>query len=128
MPFVHAYTRTKPHEVQVGGLTLQFAANETGEQVCDVPQGPALDRLLELSEGYLLYGATPAQPEPEDEEPAFSKYVFSTGNETGTVDLLTLDRAGLLEFIAEQELSYKPHGNVKIEAVRDRIVELMIDG
>ena len=118
---LHAYRRKEPHQVEVAGQVLKFAANEQDHQVCDAPPGPATDRLLELSEGYVVYGDT-KQSEPA---PA-SKYLLVNGEET--VDLRTLDRAALVAFSAAQGLDYKPHANSKDDTVRDKIVELLTAG
>lgn len=127
MAIVHAYRRTKLHTCQAGGLTLKFAPDTEGRVVCDVPEGPALDRLLELTEGYTLLGQKPqvaSEPDEDDDAP-LSKYVLTRGDNDETVDLRTLDRAGLLAFIAEQGLDYTPRANAADDTIRDKIVKLL---
>ena len=126
MPIVHAYRRTKVHTVEAAGLKLKFEPNAEGHVVCEVPEGPALERLLELAEGYVLHGELPRKAEPdEDYDEPLSKYVLTRGDNDETVDLRALDRAGLLAFIAEQELDYKPRANAADDTVRDKIVQLL---
>jgi len=128
MALVHAYRRTAPVEVEVyEGYIAKFEPNEAGHQVCEVPEGPSLDRLLEISEAYVVYGIKPqAQAEPdEDDDTPLSKYILTRDDTDATVDLRELDRAALLAFIAEQDLDYKPRANTPDDTIRDRIVALL---
>lgn len=130
MAIVHAYRRTAPVEVEVFGFIAKFAPNEAGEVVCEVPEGPALDRLMEITEAYVVHGIKPqATPDPdEDDDTPLSKYVLTRNESDETIDLRTLDRAGLLAFIAEQELGYSPRANTPDDTVRDKIVALLTGG
>ena len=125
MAIVHAYRRTRPHTVELGGKSFKFAANEDGHQVCDVPEGPALERLLELAEGYVAYGQVLPTAPGDDEDAPLSKYVLTRNENDDTIDLRLLDRAGLLAFIAEQELSYTPRANTPDDTLRDKIVHML---
>lgn len=126
MTTIHAYRRTLPHSVELFGQVLKFSADAEGRQVCEVPEGPALDRLLEISEGYCVLGAPPKQEGDEDQP--YSPYVLTNGDNGKSVDLRTLDRAGLLAFIRDQELDYAPHPNAKDDTVRDKIVAMLTMG
>lgn len=124
MPTVHAYRRKKPHTPEVGGVLYKFAANEAGEQVCEVPEGPGLDRLLEIAEGYKLHGV---QKDKADDEPNgdVSPYILTQEGEGGeevSIDLRTLDKAALVKFCADNEIP-APHPNAKEETIRNKIVE-----
>lgn len=128
MTILHAFRRIAPHAVDLPGGPFLFAPNEHGHFVCEVPEGPALERLLELTEGYKVYGAAAVLAPAEDDDTPASKYVITNGEDDSTVDLRTLDRAGLLAFIADQELDYKPHHKSSDDTIRDKIVELLIGG
>lgn len=125
---LHAYRRTAPCSVDLTGGPFKFAANEHGHFVCDVPEGPALTRLLEIGEAYRVYGAAVEQAPAEDDDTPLSKYVITNGDDDSTVDLRTLDRTALLAFIADQDLDYKPHHKAGEDTIRDKIVELLIGG
>lgn len=129
MALVHAYRRTRPHQADFGAVKFDFAANEAGHYVCDVPEGPELARLLEITEGYVLYGAVPgSQDEEAEDEGLSSKFIITSGDDDQAIDLRKLDRAGLLAFIEEQELDYKPHHRAGEDTIRHKIVELLIGG
>lgn len=131
MATVHAHRRTAPIEVELFGFTGKFTVNEAGHVVCEVPEGPALDRLLEITEAYTVYGGKPftpqADPDDDDDTP-LSKYALTRNESDETIDLRTLDRAGLLAFITEQELNYTPRANTPDDTVRDKIVALLTGG
>lgn len=126
MTILHAFRRIATHAVDLPGGPFKFDANEHGHFVCDVPEGPALARLLELKEGYKVYGAAVEQAPAEDDDTPLSKYVITNGDDDSTVDLRTLDRTALLAFIADQELDYKPHHKAGEDTIREKIVELLI--
>jgi hypothetical protein len=128
MALVHAYRRTKPHQADFGAVKFDFAANASGHYVCDVPDGPELARLLEITEGYVLYGDVPAAPSDAGEDDVMASKLIITSGDDQAVDLRKLDRAGLLAFIEEQELDYKPHHRAGDDTIRLKIVELLIGG
>jgi hypothetical protein len=129
MALVHAYRRDAPHQVDFGAIKFDFAANDAGHQVCEVPDGPELARLLEITEGYVRYGDVPDEPSAaEDDDAMASKFIITSGDDDQAVDLRKLDRAGLLAFIEEQELDYKPHHRAGDDTIRHKIVELLIGG
>jgi len=118
MTTIHAYRRSSPCSVELFGEAHKFVANDKGDLVCEVPPGPALDRLLEIKEGYKVYGATVEADEPD----APSPYVLTMeeeGNEV-TVDLRKLDLAALQAFCTENEIKF--HVNSKEPKLRDTIV------
>lgn len=125
MPLVHAYRRTKPHTVEYGGKKFKFLPDEEGRQVCDVPEGAALDRLVSLKEGYVLFG----QPKPaevsDSSEGGASPYVLTMEGDNDqevTVDLLTLTKAELLKFATDNEVEPLPAGNLNKQQIADAIV------
>lgn len=122
MTIIHAYRRTAPHPVELFGQVFKFEANEAGHQVCNVPDGPAAKRLLEITEGYKAYGVDATQPDDEPEAP--SEYLMTTEGEGGvevTVDLRTLNIEQLREFAKENEIPFHPQiGDAKL---RDKIVD-----
>lgn len=126
MPLVHAYRRTKPHTVEFGGKKFKFVADEDGRQVCDVPEGPALDRLLDLVEGYRLFGAPVAEPTADgDDAPAASPYVLTQEGEGGeevTVDLLKLSKTELMKFAVDNDVTPLPDEKLKKQDIADAIV------
>lgn len=123
MTIIHAYRRTTPCSVDLFGSIFKFVANDQGEFVCDVPAGPAQDRLLELSEGYRLHGAQTKAAEDDDTPPPVSPYVLTVEGEGGaesTVDLRELSLEQLHEFCKANEIPFHP--NSKEPKLRDVIV------
>lgn len=124
MSLVHAYRRTAPIVVDLFGAKLKFEPNTDGQVVCEVPEGRALDRLLEIDEAYKLHG-TPAALPAEEDEPKASPYVLTQEGEGGaevTVDLLTLTKAELLKFAADNEVAPMPSEALKKQDIADAIV------
>ena len=122
MTILHAYRRTAVHSVDQPGGPFVFEVNADGHYLCDVTEPDAVDRLLEISEGYRVYGEPLTQALAADAP--LSRFVIT--NEHSTVDLRTLDRAGLLAFIVAEALDYKPHHKSSDDTIRDKIVELLI--
>lgn len=52
---LHAYRRREAIEVSLLGEVVFFAPNARGDVVAEVPQGPVLERLLEVPEAYRPY-------------------------------------------------------------------------
>jgi hypothetical protein len=116
MTVIHAFRRTKPHTVELDGVLHKFTANAEGQHVCDVPGGPAVKRLLEISDAYRLHAAPAADDSDPEDDP--SPYILTAGDET--VDLRTMDQAALQDFCKQNEISYHP--SAKAETLRDKIV------
>lgn len=129
MTIIHAFPRkprpdakgaVKPHTVEVAGKRLKFIANDEGHYVCDVTDGAAAKRLLAIRDHYRVYGEPAPEPEPAGEDEPASPYILTDGDDAErTVDLRTLDKAALLAFGREHEISLSP--NAKEETLRDKI-------
>jgi hypothetical protein len=131
MPIVHAYRRTvrqhvKPvHVVDLAAHgKFEFKPNDKGEFVAEVPAGPALNRLLAISEAYRIHGAPVVADDDDEDEGDASPYVITDGDKT--VDLRALDKAALLQFAAENDIAIHP--NAKDETIRDRLVKALTKG
>jgi hypothetical protein len=131
---VHAFLQDQlkaNYVLDAFGVTTTFVPNGKGHCVGEVTNTKLLQRLMQIPEGYCLYDEN-AQPGGDDQDPppgddvAPSKYVLISDG--ATIDLRTMDRAGLLAFIAEQELSYTPRANTPDDTVRDKIVALLTGG
>lgn len=128
MPLVHAYRRSKPHTVEVGGRKFTFAADAEGRQVFDIPEGPALTRLLEIADAYRLLGApAPVLTSDDEDDDTPSPFVITVEGPDGNemqVDLRTFDADKLRAFAAENEIPMP--GTVKNpDTMRERIVKAL---
>jgi hypothetical protein len=133
---VHAFLQDplkQNYVLDAFGITTTFVVNSSGHCVGEVTNPKLLQRLMQIPEGYCLYDeeaqatSAPDKTEmPEEEAQTASKYTLVSDGQT--IDLRTLDRAGLLAFIAEQSLSYTPRANTTDAAVRDKIVSLLTGG
>jgi hypothetical protein len=137
------------------GLTLAFDANQNGDQVCNVPEGAALDRLLGLSEGYRPYqtGAIESFPlavetavapiaqvqaeqlavEAQDEAPKAlavqteERQILTNDTTSEEIDLSTMGREELIAVIANLGLDFTPHHKMGAKAIRAKIMEMMAE-
>ena len=128
MTTVHAYRRSAPISVDLFEQTIEFKPNANGEIVAELDAGPALDRLLEITEGYRVLGAAPVIEPDADEETVIetSPYVLTQEKDDGsgdeeTIDLRTLARKELVQFCEDNEIP-APNKNDNADAIRDKIV------
>lgn len=132
MPIVHAYRRKGPHTVELFGALCHFTANAEGKQVCNVPEGPGLDLLMEITEGYRLLTAQEALASVAEREPDaplldVSPFIITFEGEDGhekTVDLRKAQRPELLQIMTDNDMP-NPHPNSKDETLREKIVAFM---
>ena len=144
MTTVHAYSRDndprasapKIIPVELFGSTIEFKPNDKGHFVAEVDEGDALERLLNISEGYCEYGKPPRQKkryaadpgdagESDDEggidsSPYIKTFEDGNGGET-TVDLRTLKRLQLMEIVKDNEIPDVSHSD-KNQVVMEKIV------
>jgi hypothetical protein len=126
MTTLHAYKRTAQIVVDLPALKLKlkFAPDAEGNVVCAVPDGPAVDLLLNISEAYRVFGAAPEGSTGDDDEnqDAGSRYILSHGEGDETLDLRTLTKAALLDFARENEIPGIDKDSKK-EVVLEQIVD-----
>lgn len=113
---IHAYARKKPHTVELFGKRYTFKANDDGAFVCEVKEPDAIERLLEITEGYRVLKAA---DEGDDDGPD-AAFVITSGDDE-TLNLLTLNKQQLLEFCKDNDISVHP--NARETTIRQRIVE-----
>lgn len=112
MTILQAYRRTKTHVVTLLGLTLRFEPNDKGDVVCDVEDGAAVERLLDIPTGFRLYGEAPESP--------VSPLPYVLVGAAGSFDLRPLSDADLHAFAQVNGVTV--HHNAKGNTIRDRIV------
>jgi len=126
MTTLHAYKRTAQIVVDLPALKLKlkFAPDAEGNVLCDVPEGPAVDLLLNIPEAYRVFGAEQPAAGGDDEgnSDAGSRYILSHGEGDETLDLRTLTKAALLEFARENEIPGIDKDSKK-EVVLEQIVD-----
>lgn len=127
---IEAYRRTKPHEVDLHGAVIKFLPDENNRFVADVQDENSIRRLLEITEGYRALGSAAGEVrdaldgDNEDDGGDDSPYLLTVEGENGqekTIDLRTLDRAQLEDFMEQNEIPKIP-GRAKDETLRNKII------